>query len=75
MKQKYAYKIKVDGMRCSMCESHVNDLVRRHLDIKRVKSSHLKNETKIVSLHPLDIEEIRKAFDGSGYIVDKIELI
>ena len=27
---------KVDGMRCGMCESHVNDVVRRNFDVKKV---------------------------------------
>ena len=25
----------IDGMACSMCESHVNDIVRRNFHIKR----------------------------------------
>ena len=38
----------IDGMHCSMCESHVNDIIRRSEKIKKVTSSHLKNETKII---------------------------
>ena len=31
---------KVDGMMCGMCESHINDAVRRVFPVKKVTSSH-----------------------------------
>lgn len=34
--------IKIDGMMCGMCESHVNDAVRRAFPVKKVTSSHAK---------------------------------
>ena len=34
--------LKIDGMICSMCESHINDVIRRNFDIKKVTSSHSK---------------------------------
>lgn len=30
----------VDGMMCGMCESHVNDAVRKAFPVKKVTSSH-----------------------------------
>ena len=27
--------VKVEGMRCGMCESHVNDLIRRNFNVKK----------------------------------------
>ena len=32
--------VKVDGMMCGMCESHVNDAVRKAFQVKKVTSSH-----------------------------------
>lgn len=29
------YTLAVEGMVCSMCESHINDVVRRALPVKR----------------------------------------
>ena len=75
MRTKFKYRLKVDGMKCGMCEAHVNDLIRRHLKIKKVKSSHLKKETIIISLEPISQSEFIKAFDGSGYKVGQIEQI
>ena len=41
--------LKVDGMMCGMCESHVNETVRKTADVKKVTSSHTKGETVILS--------------------------
>ena len=61
--------LKVDGMMCGMCESHVNETVRKTADVKKVTSSHTKGETVIVSEQPLDIEALRKAIAETGYTV------
>ena len=37
--------LKVDGMMCSMCESHVNEVVRKTAQVEKVTSSHTKGET------------------------------
>ena len=41
--------LKVDGMMCGMCESHVNEVVRKTAQVEKVTSSHTKGETVIVS--------------------------
>ena len=41
--------LKVNGMMCGMCESHINDVVRKTAQVKKVTSSHTKGETVIVS--------------------------
>ena len=64
--------IGVDGMMCEMCEAHINDGVRRNLDVKKVSSSRKKKMTEIVSEAPLDEEKVRKAIADTGYIVGNI---
>ena len=32
--------VKVDGMMCGMCESHVNEAIRNAFKVKKVNSSH-----------------------------------
>lgn len=61
--------VKVDGMMCGMCESHVNDAVRAALPIKKVTSSHTKGETVILSDAPLDEQTLRDAIGKTGYTV------
>lgn len=65
--------LKVDGMRCGMCESHVNDVVRRTADVKSVSSSHSKGQTVIVSDEDIDIEAVKNAIAAQGYTVTAVE--
>ena len=58
--------VKIDGMMCSMCESHVNDAIRNHLNVKKVSASHSKGEATIISEDPISEGDIEKALDGSG---------
>ena len=41
--------VKVEGMMCGMCESHVNDAVRRAFPVAKVTSSHKRGETVILA--------------------------
>ena len=59
--------VKVDGMMCGMCESHINDAVRSHFQVKKVSSSHTKGQTVIQSQEPLDQEQLRQVIDATGY--------
>ena len=65
--------LKVDGMMCGMCESHVNEVVRKTAQVKKVTSSHTKGETVILSEEPLDLNAIRKAIAETGYTVTDAE--
>ena len=57
--------LKIDGMMCGMCESHINDTIRRDFKIKKVASSHSKGVTEIISDNPLDENALRE----TGYKV------
>jgi copper chaperone CopZ len=59
--------VKIEGMMCGMCEAHMNDAFRKNFKIKKVTSSHAKNETVITSVSPLDAEQIKKVVDETGY--------
>lgn len=65
--------LKVDGMMCGMCESHINDVVRKTANIQKVSSSHTKGETVIVSEQPLDIEKLKQAIADTGYTVTDVQ--
>lgn len=60
--------IKIDGMMCGMCESHINDVIRRNFKVKKVSSSHKKGETSVVSEEALDEKLLEKAIAETGYI-------
>ena len=65
--------LRVDGMMCGMCESHINDTVRNKFSVQKVTSSHTKGETVIVSAQPLDIEALKAAIAATGYTVTGAE--
>lgn len=68
----YKTVAKVDGMRCGMCESHVNDVVRRNFDVKKVNASHAKGEVVIVSEQPVDEQKLRFVVGEQGYAVGTV---
>ncbi|MBR6072021.1 MAG: heavy-metal-associated domain-containing protein [Acholeplasmatales bacterium] len=59
--------LNVDGMKCGMCEAHINDIVRKTAKIKKVKSSHKKNETIIIMENDDNIDSIIEAIKSLGY--------
>ena len=63
------YTVTVEGMACSMCEAHVNEAVRRALRVKKVTSSHLTGETKILAEQELAEDALRRAIEATGYRV------
>lgn len=65
--------LEVKGMACGMCESHVNDAIRNAFSVKKVTSSHTKNETEIISEAPLDEEKIKSVIAETGYELGAIK--
>ena len=41
--------LKIDGMMCGMCESHVCDTIRNKFTVKKVSASHSKGTATIIS--------------------------
>ena len=66
------YTIAVDGMMCGMCESHVNDAVRKAFPVKKVTSSRSKKETTVLTETELDEYALRAAISATGYEVGEI---
>ena len=65
--------LKIDGMMCGMCESHINDTIRQGFKIKKVTSSHSKGTTEIISEEPLDEASVNEAVGKTGYKVLEIK--
>lgn len=59
--------LKIDGMMCGMCESHINDEIRRAFKVKKVSSSHSKGITEIISETAIDEEKLRDVIGKTGY--------
>ena len=61
------YTLSIDGMQCGMCESHINDSIRGAFPVKKVTSSHSKNQTIIISENRLNEEKLKDVIDRTGY--------
>ena len=69
----WKYTVQVDGMMCGMCESHVNDAVRKAFPVKKVSSSRNKRETVVVAEGELDEQALRSVISATGYDVGDIQ--
>ena len=65
--------LKIDGMMCGMCESHINDAVRKDFPVKKVTASHSKGTCVILSEEPLDEAKLRDTIDATGYTLLDIQ--
>lgn len=68
----WKYTVQVSGMLCAMCESHVNDAVRRAFPVKKVTSSRGRGETTVITETELDETALRAALGAAGYPVGEI---
>ena len=69
----WKYTVQVEGMMCGMCESHVNEAVRRAFPVKKVSSSRNKRETVVVAEGELDEQALRSVISATGYDVGDIQ--
>lgn len=60
--------LKIDGMACSMCESHICDVIRNTLpSAKKVSASAGKKEAFFISDDDFDADALKAAIDKTGY--------
>ena len=70
----YVYILTIKGMRCGMCEAHIDNQIRNNFKVKKVSSNRYKNETIIISLDILDEEKIKSVIKMTGYDLVDISL-
>lgn len=59
--------LKIDGMMCGMCESHMNDLIRQNFTVDKVTSSAKNGETVVISKEELDMDLAGRKIKDIGY--------
>ena len=64
--------LEIEGMACSMCESHINEAVRKAFDVQKLSASHSKNQTVILTEQEIDEQALRQVIDATGYRVSSI---
>lgn len=65
--------IDIDGMKCGMCEVHINDIIRTTCKVKKVTSSHRKGQSIILCEDMIDLNQIIDAIEQDGYKVLSIQ--
>lgn len=66
----YQITMKIEGMSCSMCEAHINDVIRRVVPgAKKVKSSQVKGESSFVAEKQPEMTVLERAIEDTGYKV------
>lgn len=63
------YILGIDGMKCGMCEMHVEDTIRKNFVYKKVKASSLRKEVVVITPNEISEEAFIKAFYPTGYRV------
>lgn len=64
------YIFYVEGMKCGMCETHLNDAVRKRLEnATNIKSNRREGTVSFVYKDLLDVRELKKDFEELGYRV------
>ena len=63
----YQTTAEIEGMMCGMCEVHVQDAIRKSLNVQSVKASRAKGRAVILSEKPITEEELRPVIDETGY--------
>ena len=64
--------LEVEGMACGMCESHVNEAVRKAFPVKKVTSSHTKRRTEVNAEAPIEETALKAAVEATGYSVRSV---
>ena len=60
--------LKIDGMMCSMCEAHINEVIRKTVPgAKKVASSHTRGESTFLTENAPDESRLRDAIAATGY--------
>lgn len=64
----YKTTLKIDGMMCGMCESHIADVIRRTIaDAKKVSVSHTKGVATFLTEKEPSKDELIHAIATTGY--------
>ena len=61
--------IRIDGMMCGMCESHINDAIRSNLNVKKLKTSHVTGLSEFQTNDVVSNERLKDIITKTGYRV------
>lgn len=67
--------LKIQGMMCGMCESHINDAIRQAFPVKKVTSSHTRGETVILADQAIPKSRLAPVIEKTGYQLTEVNCV
>lgn len=67
------YLIGIDGMKCGMCEVHIEETIDKALKVKRVKANRNKNLLTVITEDNLSVDDFHRILDDTGYRITSFE--
>ena len=67
------YILGIDGMGCGMCEMHVEEAIRKAINVKKAKASHIKNNLVVFTERNLCEDDFSNALKDTGYRITSFE--
>lgn len=67
------YVLGIDGMGCGACEAHVMNTVRKKINVKKIKASHMKNLLVVITEKELSEDDFHEILDPTGYEITSFE--
>ena len=64
--------VAIDGMMCGMCESHINEAIRKAMNVKKVSASRKNAEAVILSDEAPDPALLEETIRQTGYTPGEI---
>lgn len=65
--------LRIDGMVCGMCQAHINDAIRKAFPASKVRSSHSKGRTELITDSDICETELKEIIEKTGYTLLAIE--
>lgn len=72
MKTYYRYTLAVRGMRCGMCEVHIEEHISRNIKDVKVSAKRSKKQVTITSKEPIEKSVIDQVMNETGYYYDGV---
>lgn len=70
----YETTVRIGGMMCGMCETHVCDAIRNAFPVKKASASRAKGQAVILSEKPLNESALKAALAATGYEIGAVSV-
>ena len=67
------YTLGIEGMRCGMCELHVEEAITKSIKVKKARASRFKNNLVAITELVLQEEDFKKLLEPTGYQITSFE--